>query len=193
MNREVYALLYSDKNDAYVPMFPLSLESLPHSVLQCRSLVDTESNWHCRTEWGWLARQLPTVAGVCCHGSFLYAFLLHPHSVSFSLHTHTHTHSNCPSLIPTDTGCGYRQPKARLGRKHVRPWKWMPFTNPARQVHVRAPSPNVIPSPLLDSEEVVSCPDPLARAKRVWCSKQNLSHGAGPILDLRSPIRLQKT
>ena len=42
--------------------------------------------------------------------------------------------SSVPSLIPTDTGCGYRQPKARLGRKHVRPWKWMTFTNPARQV-----------------------------------------------------------
>ena len=41
---------------------------------------------------------------------------------------------SAPSLIPTDTGCGYRQPKARLGRKHVRPWKWMLFTNSARQV-----------------------------------------------------------
>jgi len=41
---------------------------------------------------------------------------------------------------------------------------------------------------------VVSCPDPLARAKRVWCSEQHfLSHGVGPISDLRSPIRLQKT
>lgn len=40
--------------------------------------------------------------------------------------------SNASSLIPTDTGCGYRQPRARLGRKQVRPWKWMPFTNPAR-------------------------------------------------------------
>ena len=39
-----------------------------------------------------------------------------------------------PSLIPTDVGTGYRQPKARLGRKHVRPWKWMPFTNEARAV-----------------------------------------------------------
>ena len=124
---------------------------------------------------------------------FMPSSSIHTQCLSHCTHTHTHTHSNCPSLIPTDTGCGYRQPKARLGRKHVRPWKWMPFTNPARQVHVRAPSPNVIPSPLLDSEEVVSCPDPLARAKRVWCSKQNLSHGAGPILDLRSPIRLQKT
>jgi len=41
---------------------------------------------------------------------------------------------------------------------------------------------------------VVSCPDPLARAKRVWCSEQHfLSQGAGPISDSRSPIRLQKT
>lgn len=40
--------------------------------------------------------------------------------------------NNSTSLIPTDTGCGYRQPRARLGRKQVRPWKWMPFTNPAR-------------------------------------------------------------
>jgi len=38
------------------------------------------------------------------------------------------------SLIPTDSGCGYRQPKARLGRKHVRPWKRVAFTNPAREV-----------------------------------------------------------
>ena len=22
--------------------------------------------------------------------------------------------------------------KAKLGRRHVRPWKWVPFTNPAR-------------------------------------------------------------
>ena len=42
--------------------------------------------------------------------------------------------SNASSLIPTDTGCGYRQPRARLGRKQVRPWKWMQFTNPAREV-----------------------------------------------------------
>ena len=42
--------------------------------------------------------------------------------------------------------------------------------------------------------DLVSCPDPLAHAKRVWCSEQHfLSHGAGPISDLRSPIRLQKT
>ena len=41
-----------------------------------------------------------------------------------------------PSLMPTDTGSGYRQPKARLGRKHVRPWKWMTFTNSARNVGI---------------------------------------------------------
>ena len=40
---------------------------------------------------------------------------------------------------------------------------------------------------------LVSCPDPLARAKRVWCFEQHfLSHGTGPISDLRSPSWLQK-
>jgi len=48
--------------------------------------------------------------------------------------------------------------------------------------------------PRSEKRKVVSCPYPLACAKRVWCSEQHfLSHGAGPILDLRSPIRLQKT
>lgn len=27
---------------------------------------------------------------------------------------------------------GYKSVKAKLGMKQVRPWKWMPFTNPAR-------------------------------------------------------------
>ena len=35
--------------------------------------------------------------------------------------------------MPTDTGSGYRQPKARLGRKHARAWQWISFTNPARE------------------------------------------------------------
>lgn len=34
----------------------------------------------------------------------------------------------------TDLEQGYKQNKAKLGLKHVRPWKWMPFTNPARKV-----------------------------------------------------------
>ncbi|PIK50147.1 putative DNA methyltransferase 1-associated protein 1 [Apostichopus japonicus] len=38
-----------------------------------------------------------------------------------------------PPLIPTDTQQGYKQMKAKLGRCCVRPWKWMPFTNPARK------------------------------------------------------------
>ena len=46
--------------------------------------------------------------------------------------------SSSPSLVPTDVGTGYRQPKARLGRKHVRPWKWMTFTNDARAVGQRS-------------------------------------------------------
>jgi len=37
-----------------------------------------------------------------------------------------------PTLAPTDTGVGYRQPKAKIGRSRVRQWIWMPFANPAR-------------------------------------------------------------
>ncbi|XP_025601971.1 DNA methyltransferase 1-associated protein 1 isoform X2 [Athalia rosae] len=37
-----------------------------------------------------------------------------------------------PPLFPTDTGKGYKQTKAKLGMRKVRPWKWTPFTNPAR-------------------------------------------------------------
>ena len=39
----------------------------------------------------------------------------------------------CP-IIPTDTNKdqGYKQMRAKLGMRRVRPWKWMPFTNPAR-------------------------------------------------------------
>nr|CAG4640897.1 EOG090X076S [Eulimnadia texana] len=36
-------------------------------------------------------------------------------------------------LFPSDTGKGYKQVKANLGVRKVRPWKWMPFTNPARK------------------------------------------------------------
>ncbi|XP_070563025.1 DNA methyltransferase 1-associated protein 1-like [Ptychodera flava] len=38
-----------------------------------------------------------------------------------------------PPLIPSDSCQGYKQMKAKLGRSKVRPWKWMPFTNPARK------------------------------------------------------------
>lgn len=37
-----------------------------------------------------------------------------------------------PPLNSTDSSCGYKQMKAKLGRRHVRSWKWVPFTNPAR-------------------------------------------------------------
>lgn len=37
-------------------------------------------------------------------------------------------------MIPTDTNQGYKQMKAKIGISKVRPWKWMPFTNPARKV-----------------------------------------------------------
>lgn len=38
--------------------------------------------------------------------------------------------------MPTDLhrGQGYKQIKAKLGLKKARPWKWMPFINPARKV-----------------------------------------------------------
>jgi len=36
-------------------------------------------------------------------------------------------------LFPTNSGKGYKQVKAQLGVRKVRPWKWMPFTNPARK------------------------------------------------------------
>ncbi|ESO12570.1 hypothetical protein HELRODRAFT_62417 [Helobdella robusta] len=36
-------------------------------------------------------------------------------------------------LFPTDSTLTYKQPKAKIGRSKVRPWKWMPFTNPARK------------------------------------------------------------
>jgi len=44
---------------------------------------------------------------------------------------------DAPPLIPTDTAIGkdksYKQMKAKLGMRKVRPWKWMPFKNPARK------------------------------------------------------------
>ncbi|XP_052236225.1 DNA methyltransferase 1-associated protein 1-like isoform X2 [Dreissena polymorpha] len=40
---------------------------------------------------------------------------------------------DAPPLIPTDTNQGYKQMKAKIGSSKVRPWKWMPFTNPARK------------------------------------------------------------
>ncbi|CAG2058937.1 unnamed protein product [Timema podura] len=39
---------------------------------------------------------------------------------------------DAPPLFPTNPGQGYKQMKAKLGMRNVRPWKWMPFTNPAR-------------------------------------------------------------
>ncbi|XP_006616977.1 DNA methyltransferase 1-associated protein 1 isoform X2 [Apis laboriosa] len=40
--------------------------------------------------------------------------------------------NDVPPLFPTDTAKGYKQVRAKLGMKKVRPWKWTPFTNPAR-------------------------------------------------------------
>lgn len=38
-----------------------------------------------------------------------------------------------PSISFSTSGKGYKQVKAQLGVRKVRPWKWMPFTNPARK------------------------------------------------------------
>ncbi|CAI9742558.1 methyltransferase 1-associated 1-like isoform X1 [Octopus vulgaris] len=38
-----------------------------------------------------------------------------------------------PPILPTDVNQGYKQMKAKIGSQKVRPWKWMPFTNPARK------------------------------------------------------------
>lgn len=43
-----------------------------------------------------------------------------------------HDNKGVPPVFPTDTGQGYKQMKAKLGMRKVRPWKWMPFSNPAR-------------------------------------------------------------
>lgn len=37
-----------------------------------------------------------------------------------------------PPLASSDSSHGYKQMKAKLGRRHVRAWKWVPFANPAR-------------------------------------------------------------
>lgn len=39
-----------------------------------------------------------------------------------------------PPIFPSDSNQGYKQMKAKIGSSRVRPWKWMPFTNPARKV-----------------------------------------------------------
>lgn len=40
---------------------------------------------------------------------------------------------DAPPILPTSSGQGYKQMKAKLGMKRVRPWRWMAFTNPARK------------------------------------------------------------
>ncbi|XP_023248018.1 DNA methyltransferase 1-associated protein 1 [Copidosoma floridanum] len=40
--------------------------------------------------------------------------------------------NDVPPIFSSDTSKGYKPTKAKLGMKKVRPWKWTPFTNPAR-------------------------------------------------------------
>ncbi|KAL4715342.1 hypothetical protein ACJJTC_015113 [Scirpophaga incertulas] len=43
------------------------------------------------------------------------------------------SNKDLPPLMPTDTGKGYKQTKAKLGMRKVRKWMWAPFINPARK------------------------------------------------------------
>nr|CAB3238349.1 DNA methyltransferase 1-associated protein 1-like [Phallusia mammillata] len=43
-----------------------------------------------------------------------------------------HDNMDKPPLLPTDTMQTYQTAKAKLSCTVVRPWRWMPFTNPAR-------------------------------------------------------------
>uniref|UniRef100_A0A0B6ZHQ5 DNA methyltransferase 1-associated protein 1 n=1 Tax=Arion vulgaris TaxID=1028688 RepID=A0A0B6ZHQ5_9EUPU len=49
------------------------------------------------------------------------------------LHTDSRYQTDAAPIIPSDSKQGYKQMKARIGSSRVRPWKWMPFTNPARK------------------------------------------------------------
>nr|XP_002130199.1 DNA methyltransferase 1-associated protein 1 [Ciona intestinalis] len=43
-----------------------------------------------------------------------------------------HDNMDKPPLLPVDTQPSYNTAKAKLGCSVVRPWRWMPFSNPAR-------------------------------------------------------------
>lgn len=60
--------------------------------------------------------------------TFINRKLISHNSLSFIV-----VNRDAPPLLPSDTTQGYRTVKAKLGCKKVRPWKWMPFTNPARK------------------------------------------------------------
>jgi len=49
------------------------------------------------------------------------------------VHNDSRYQTDTPPIIPSDSKQGYKQMKARIGSSKVRPWKWMPFTNPARK------------------------------------------------------------
>ncbi|RUS89692.1 hypothetical protein EGW08_002510 [Elysia chlorotica] len=49
------------------------------------------------------------------------------------LHSDARYQTDAAPIVPSDTKQGYKQMKARIGSSKVRPWKWMPFTNPARK------------------------------------------------------------
>lgn len=69
-----------------------------------------------------------------------------------------------PPVFITDIEQGYKQNKAKLGLKNVRPWKWMPFTNPARKdgtvfYHWRRIEDEAEEYPFAKFNKVVSIPE----------------------------------
>lgn len=100
-----------------------------HDAVVGTSQVEEDWQYHCsssiRHEQG----------GICSALCWQKRQVIHYVLLYWPLTSHSSTSAH--ALVPTDSGCGYRQPRARLGRNHVRAWKWMPFTNSARQVCVK--------------------------------------------------------
>lgn len=109
MHREVYALLYSDKK--YVS-WSLILNFIRYSTTVIALLMD--------------------ICVCLCVCDFLKCFG-NTNTNNNDKITQYAIHRDAPPLLPSDTTQGYRTVKAKLGCKKVRPWKWMPFTNPARR------------------------------------------------------------
>uniref|UniRef100_A0A667WGQ4 DNA methyltransferase 1-associated protein 1 n=1 Tax=Myripristis murdjan TaxID=586833 RepID=A0A667WGQ4_9TELE len=110
MHREVYALLYSDKKYERLWLIYMLIVGFfpPLSVSLSPEFNRSE---HCTEKVGLI------IWHACFNKTVHFLFL----------------DRDAPPLLPSDTTQGYRTVKAKLGCKRVRPWKWMPFTNPARR------------------------------------------------------------
>uniref|UniRef100_A0A673IXB7 DNA methyltransferase 1-associated protein 1 n=1 Tax=Sinocyclocheilus rhinocerous TaxID=307959 RepID=A0A673IXB7_9TELE len=121
MHREVYALLYSDKKNSTEV---IELMTLQMFVVCCffqmcfvvglvKILASENKRKSIKEKLLLLSPVLTT------YNEVLYGF--------------PSCSRDAPPLLPSDTTQGYRTVKAKLGCKKVRPWKWMPFSNPARK------------------------------------------------------------